>query len=68
MDTMDREAGMAMATDLVSTPEESSQRGHANSQQLFTTPFGDLTEDEVGQWEKMLGHPLQKVLKKGPEN
>jgi hypothetical protein len=65
---MDREAGMDTATDLVSTPEETSQRTQATSEQLFTTPFGDLTQDEVRQWEKMLGHPLQKALKKSPEN
>jgi hypothetical protein len=36
--------------------------------ELIATPFGDLTRDEVREWEKMLGRSLLRLPKHSPQN
>ena len=36
--------------------------------ELIATPFGDLTRDEVREWEKMLGQRLMRLGKAPAEN
>jgi|HubBroStandDraft_5_1064220.scaffolds.fasta_scaffold39078_2 hypothetical protein len=36
--------------------------------ELIATPFGDLTRDEVREWEKMLGRPLLRIKKQPAAN
>ena len=57
----DWEARMTIVLDHREAQAEEKPREAPESYvQLISTPFGKLTEDEIRQWEKMLGCPLRR--------
>jgi hypothetical protein len=52
---------MAIVLDSRETQSEEKPREVSESQvQLISTPFGKLTEAEIGKWEELLGCPLRR--------
>jgi len=44
----------------IPTAKETSRKATGSEQELIATPFGQLTRDEIREWEKMLGCRLTK--------
>jgi hypothetical protein len=49
-------------------PDQQKLAKSTKNDELIATPFGDLTRDEVREWEKMLGRRLLRIKKQHAAN
>jgi hypothetical protein len=58
---------MPVANHVSETPRKTSPESTEKQTHLIPTPFGELTREEIREWEIMLGRPLMR-LPETPEN
>jgi hypothetical protein len=58
---------MPVANHVSETPRKTSPDSTEKQSLLIATPFGELTREEIREWEIMLGRPLLR-LPSQPEN
>jgi hypothetical protein len=52
---------MPITADRVPAAKNDLQKESEAGQKLIPTPFGNLTSDEIREWEEMLGRPLVRL-------
>jgi hypothetical protein len=58
---------MSVANHISEAPRKTSPDSTEKQSLLIATPFGELTREEIREWEIMLGRPLLR-LPQTPEN